>query len=205
MPDILVFYATTEGQTRRIADHLASKLRLAGLTSATIDVSNTDQVPLDWQNARGAVIGASLHLGRYQRAAARFARAHHDELNAVPSAFFGVSLSAASQNASEAAAAQTLAQNFVDSCGWRPRRVASFAGRLAYSQYGFLKRLLMGFIASREGGPTDVSRDHELTDWDAVDRFARAIADDVLDVSRSRWRGATKRLTVNKECSSLAR
>ena len=31
-------------------------------------------------------------------------------------------------------------------------------------------------IAKKEGGPTDTSRDHELTNWDEVDRLGREMA-----------------------------
>jgi len=31
-------------------------------------------------------------------------------------------------------------------------------------------------ISKRKGGPTDTSRDHEFTDWTAVDRFAHQFA-----------------------------
>jgi menaquinone-dependent protoporphyrinogen oxidase len=54
--------------------------------------------------------------------------------------------------------------------------MACFAGRLAYTQYGFVKRQLMKWIARKEGGATDASHDWEYTDWDAVDRFADALA-----------------------------
>jgi menaquinone-dependent protoporphyrinogen oxidase len=50
------------------------------------------------------------------------------------------------------------------------------AGRLAYTQYGILTRLLMTWIARRQGGPTDTSRDHELTNWDEVARLADTVA-----------------------------
>ena len=48
-----------------------------------------------------------------------------------------------------------------------------FAGALVYTRYGWLKKRLMRSIAKRDGSDTDMSRDHEYTDWDAVDEFAR--------------------------------
>jgi menaquinone-dependent protoporphyrinogen oxidase len=55
--------------------------------------------------------------------------------------------------------------------------ILSVAGRLAYREYNVLVRFLIKRIAKKEGGPTDTSRDHELTDWDAVDRLGREMAD----------------------------
>jgi menaquinone-dependent protoporphyrinogen oxidase len=60
-----------------------------------------------------------------------------------------------------------------------------FAGKLAYTQYGVLTRWLMRRIAAREGGPTDTSRDHDLTDWVAVRDFALAVAADARRLERS--------------------
>jgi len=37
-------------------------------------------------------------------------------------------------------------------------------------------RFVMKQIARKTGSPTDTSRDHELTDWAAVDRFAGELA-----------------------------
>jgi Flavodoxin domain len=59
--------------------------------------------------------------------------------------------------------------------GWHSGQVVCFAGRLAYTQYGFVKRFIMRQIARREGGPIDVTRDHELTRWDEVARFADVV------------------------------
>ena len=50
------------------------------------------------------------------------------------------------------------------------------AGRLAYTQYGLLKRFVMRRIALKAGGPVDTSRDHEMTDWDQVRDVAAELA-----------------------------
>ena len=50
-----------------------------------------------------------------------------------------------------------------------------FAGALVYTQYGWFKRRVMRVIARREGGDTDMTHDHEYTDWQAVEQFARDV------------------------------
>ncbi len=52
----------------------------------------------------------------------------------------------------------------------------NFAGALRYSEYGWMMKRVMKSIARREGNDTDTSRDHEYTDWPAVDRFANDVA-----------------------------
>ena len=48
------------------------------------------------------------------------------------------------------------------------------AGALKYVEYDYFKRWMMKRIAEEEDGPTDTSRDHELTDWPALDEFVDA-------------------------------
>ncbi len=177
METVPVFYATTEGQTRRIADEIASTLREQGLVSEARDVSVA--VPVDWVNVAGVVLGAPIYAGRHQKIAVDFATSEAGHLSVRPSAFFSVSLSAGSRNPAEVDAAHALAKGFVSAVGWQPLRLACFAGKLAYTRYGFVKRQIMRFIAWREGAPTDARRDYEFTDWTAVRRFALDVAEDV--------------------------
>jgi menaquinone-dependent protoporphyrinogen oxidase len=60
----------------------------------------------------------------------------------------------------------------LDATGLDPDVVGLFAGALAYRRYGWFKRHLMRSIARRQGGDTDMTRDFEYTDWDAVTEFA---------------------------------
>lgn len=174
--DVPVFFATTEGQTRRIAERLAQDLRDQGLISSAFEVNSEEAASIDWSSVRGALLGASLHMQRHQRRAYRFVGAHIDELNRLPTAFFSVSLAAASANPDEKAAALRIAEAFPDHQGWKPSMVLSVAGRLAYTKYGFLKKRLMQRIARKEGAPVDASRDYEMTNWEKVDRLAMALA-----------------------------
>jgi menaquinone-dependent protoporphyrinogen oxidase len=176
MFDVPVFYASSEGQTRRIAERVAERLRGCGLASGAIDVSSSEAATIDWRAVRAAVVGASLHIGRHQASAVGFVTRHRAALNAVPSAFFSVSMAAGSRHRAEVDAARAIAAEFLSATGWHPATMVCFAGRLAYTQYGFFTRQLMRWIAWKEGGATDASRDWEYTDWEAVDRFADAVA-----------------------------
>jgi menaquinone-dependent protoporphyrinogen oxidase len=128
---------------------------------------------------QGALVGASLHAGKHQKAADRFVRAHASDLNVVPATFFSVSLSAASKNQKEVDAAESLARAFPVARGWTPATIASVAGCLAYREYGFFIRWVIKRIARKEGAPTDTSRDHELTNWTQIEKLAREMANRV--------------------------
>jgi menaquinone-dependent protoporphyrinogen oxidase len=187
MDRVPVFYATSEGQTRRIAEAIASTLREQGFDSEPVELSRRAPAP-DWAALAGAVVGASIHAGRHQRAAVRFVRDHARRLQALPAAFFSVSLSAGSKNPAEVTAARGIAAKFLAAAEWRPARIACVPGALAYTKYGFVTRWMMRRIAAREGAPTDTSRDYEFTDWAAVRSFALGVAADVRAASQ-RTRG----------------
>ena len=59
---------------------------------------------------------------------------------------------------------------FCDESGWIPERTERVAGCLQYREYDVFTRLLMRVIAHRHGGSTDTSHDHDLTDYEQVDR-----------------------------------
>jgi menaquinone-dependent protoporphyrinogen oxidase len=99
--EVPVLFASTEGQTALIAIRLAAVLHEHGLDSQAIDVSTPEAEAIDWSRVHGALVGASLHMGRHQKSAAHFVHEHAAHLNAVPSAFFSVSLAAASKNATK--------------------------------------------------------------------------------------------------------
>ena len=173
--DIPVFYATTEGQTRRIAERLAAIFREKGFTSRALDVASSNADYVDWSRVRAAVVGASLHAHRHQRSAEAFVREHAGDLNAHPSAFVSVSLAAISPMSAERDAAAQIASQLPARSGWHPNDIVCVGGRLAYTQYGFLTRFIMKHIARRHGMTTDSSRDYEFTNWDAVARLADAV------------------------------
>ena len=170
---ILVLYGTTEGQTRKIATFLADVFAAHGEGAALVDATASQANP---QSFSSALIAASLHEGRYQSAVVDFARRNHDALNAMPTAFVSVSLSAASQDPEDLEGLSACVADFEQRTGWRPGEVHHVAGAFRFSQYDFLKRWAMKYVAYRRGQPTDASKDYELTDWEAL----RACAGDFL-------------------------
>ena len=60
--------------------------------------------------------------------------------------------------------------------GWQPALAVSLAGAMSYTRYNPLMRWMLRRMSRAEGGPTDTSRDHEMTDWSEVRGFADTFA-----------------------------
>lgn len=169
MAGLLIVYGTTEGQTRKIAERMADRVRERGHEVALHDATLLPE-GLDVGAFAAVIVAGSLHIGRHQSAVEHFVRHHLETLQNRPSAFVSVSLSAAG-DAEEQQDAREAAEGFLAQAGWRPTRVHLAAGAFRYTQYDFFKRWMMKRIARRKGAPTDTSQDWELTDWAELDRF----------------------------------
>ena len=55
MSELPVFFATTDGQTRRIAEAFAAHARFLGVDSHAIDVTSAQAADFSWVGVRAAV------------------------------------------------------------------------------------------------------------------------------------------------------
>jgi menaquinone-dependent protoporphyrinogen oxidase len=168
MHEVTVLFATTEGQTARIAEHIAAQLRRRG---HRVEVAPASSDQLELTTCAGVIIGASVHYGHHPAWLARLLRAR--DLRGLKSAFFSVSLGAKKR----------YATRFLRRARWTPDLVGVFRGALLYSKYGPLKRLVVRTFAAIAGHDTDTSRDYEYTEWKAVERFASAFSETLTSAS----------------------
>jgi menaquinone-dependent protoporphyrinogen oxidase len=175
MANVLIVYATKEGQTETIARHAADCLRARGHFVELVDADRREARELGRFDA--VIIGAPIHARGYPRSIVRFARERAAFLDSVSAAFFSVGLAVMSHKSDGRAQTMKIIEQFTQRTGFRPQRVELFAGALRYSRYNFLVRALMRYISAKEGGDTDTSRDYEYTDFDAVERFALEFVD----------------------------
>ena len=172
MAQVLIVYGTAYGQTERIVRRIRAEL---ARQNHTVSIFKGDEIPadLDLGKYQGFIIAASVIRNQHQRYMRNFVRRHAPLLSRVPTAF--VSVSGAAQ-ASPAQAGEYV-EAFLHETGLHPAFIQSFAGAMAYTRYGFFLRWVTRLVSGLRGGPTDTSRDHDMTDWEAVDRFANEIAE----------------------------
>ena len=181
--NLLLVYGTTEGQTRKIARFVAD--HLAQLGHQTELLNAIDATPaIDPRDFDAVIIAASVHEGRYQLAVIHFTREHLAAIATRPNAFLSVSLAAAGDDKEDVDGLTKCVTNFTHETGWTPNATKHVAGAFRYTSYDFLKRWAMKYIAYRKGGPTDTSRDYELTDWDDLARFVNSFVKDSAGARR---------------------
>lgn len=167
---VLIVYGTTEGQTRKICEQIGTWMRDAG---AQVDLIDSTIVPdeMNLQIYDAFIAAGSLHQAKHQASLAHFIQAHEAGLKGLPSAFLSVSLTAISKDEKHRADAQKCIDQFIEQTGWHPTITKPVAGALKYTQYDWLRRMVMRSIVKKEGGDIDTSRDYEYTDWEDLKVF----------------------------------
>ncbi len=174
MRRILLAYASSHGQTRKIAEAIAAELRDRGnLVELTSVFAGPPPSPHEYD---AVVLGSRIQNGRHAEPMIAYIKQWRSALRDLPSYFFSVSASAANQTKLDP---HDYLERLFTQTRWRPREAVAIGGALAYRQYGIMLRFVMKLLARRAGHPTDTSRDHELTDWSKVKRFAQGIAADL--------------------------
>ncbi len=173
---ILAVYGSNYGQTEAVIRRIAQALEALG---HEVNVFKGDSVPASVvvEDYGAVVVGASILVGKYQDYIRDFVTRNLPALQARPTAF--VSVNGGNPESSpewQVQAAQYVA-TFLQATGWAPRWTAKFGGALRFRHYGIVTRWIMKMISRRSGGPTDTSREYEFTDWEAVDRFGREVAE----------------------------
>lgn len=169
-----LLFVTRYGQTARIATRIAEEIRAQG--QAVDLLAGKPAFPSKLDAYRRVVLGGPIYVGKLPNELLKWAEVHAAELQAKDLAVFSVSLNAADERPEARPVDREILDRFCARFGLRPRVSATLKGALPYTKYGFFKRALLKRISRAAGGPTDTSRDYEMTDWDEVAAFARECA-----------------------------
>jgi menaquinone-dependent protoporphyrinogen oxidase len=174
---VLICYATTDGQTQKVAEYIAEAVRKKGHQADVFDANTAEGVdPSEYQ---AVILAGSVHIGRYQTAFTHRIRYWREALSAVPTAFVSVSLAAASNDPHVHAEIDECAQHMLKEVGLQPAVTIHVAGAMRFSEYDFFRRWLMRLAAKQMGKDVDPTKDQEFTDWDAlatsIDRFLASV------------------------------
>ena len=172
MANILIVYGTTEGHTRKIAQHIGGFIREMGHNAEVLDSADVrEEFKADGFNS--FIVMGSLHQGNHQRSLVHFVKKHREELKLAPSAFLSISLTAASKDGDHLEELQECVDRFTEETEWTPTKWIPVAGALKYIEYDWFKRMILKSISKKAGGDTDTSKDYEYTDWAELEAFVK--------------------------------
>ena len=184
MKSVAIVYATREGQTKKVAERVASGLR-GRRFHVWVKNAADRQAPIDLNQCDAAILAASVHRSEHESEMVRFVKEHKARLESIPTAFLSVNLSEAiverpgqSQERREhfEVAVREAINRFVEETGWHPNHIKAIAGALPYSKYNLVIRFILKRVAKSAGADTDTTHDYEYTDWAAVDHFVEELA-----------------------------
>ncbi len=166
----LILFSTREGQTAKIAHHIAEQLG-----EQQCELMDLHQVEtLDLQQYNKVIIGASIRYGHFNRKLYQFINKYAGQLSAMNAAFYSVNLTARKPG-KDTPQGSVYIRTFVKKSPWQPNLIGVFAGALYYPRYSWFDRVMIRFIMTMTGGETDTSKEVEYTDWNKVTEFSRQI------------------------------
>lgn len=172
--NILIVYATREGQTQKIAEQISRVLIELGIN---VEIHNAkESFDFHIESFDLVLFGASIHSGKVEKELLEFIQEHRNEIRQKQNAFFLVQLASATsdpklRNEKMAKARRQLDEQLYFSFD----RIELISGALKYSKYSFFIKWIMKHISKQAGGDSDTSKDYEYTDWKQVEDFAREL------------------------------
>jgi menaquinone-dependent protoporphyrinogen oxidase len=178
MQNILIVYATREGQTEKVAAQVQQYLENANHRVRLVNAQDRAALDaIDLQAFDQLIFGASMHAGGLEKEIVSFINTHQDEIRAKERSFFLVLLSAATKDKGRREASlQEAANRMVEKLRVTFEDTEMIAGALMYSKYPLPVRWIMKRIARQTGEATDTSKDYEYTDWQQVKQYAMRLA-----------------------------
>lgn len=173
---MLLYYATRDGQARRIAERISSRLAEAGISACLQNLADTAPEPSALQGDTPVVLVAAVRYGRHLPEADDFLERYSALAAQPPLVLLSVNLTARKPGKSTPEGNAYL-RAIIRRRRLQPAIASAIAGRLDYPRYRWFDRQMIRFIMKLTGGPTDPAVQVEFTDWKQVDDLARRIAD----------------------------
>lgn len=172
VPTLIVF-STVDGHTLKICRRIQQLLERR--SHEVVLVAVDDALRMDCSKFDKIVLGASVRYGKHRPSLYEFVAKNREHLARVPSAFFSVS-AVARKPGKDTPDRNPYFRKFTRLSGWSPPLAATFGGKIDYSRYPLLDRLIIQFIMGITRGPTDPKVVVDFTDWGAVDAFAERVS-----------------------------
>jgi len=173
-PSIAIYFASHDGQTRKIVDRLVEHLGARGVGAITTDLSAATSPVID-TGADIVLLAAAVRYGFHLPAARRFLARLRTEVPETRIAVVSVNLTARKPGR-QSAEGNVYLRNWLKRTGLRPALAVAVAGRLDYPAYSWFDRMMIRAIMSISGGPTNPATTVEYTDWAEVENLSQKLA-----------------------------
>lgn len=171
-----LFYATRDGQSRRIAERIAEHLAGQTIIVHPKDLgAETPSEPL-LESADLIVLVTAIRYGKILPEALGFLAAYQ-RLQKKPKLVFLVVNLTSRKPGKETPEGSVYIRKAIKKYELAPAFARAIPGRLDYQRYTWRDRQLIRFIMFLTKGPTDLRTNIEYTPWDVVDDIAAKIAD----------------------------
>lgn len=171
-----LYYATRDGQSRRIAERIADRLAERGVPVSPQGLAGALPAAQELEQARLVTLVAAVRYGRHLPEGEKFLALYQRLRAPPPLVFLSVNLTARKPG-KDTAEGNVYLRRLIARRRLAPALALALPGRLDYPRYGWLDRQAIRFIMSLTGGPTDPKTSVEFTAWDAVDDVALRIAE----------------------------
>lgn len=172
---MLLYYASHDGQSRRIARRIAGRLAELDIAATPQDLAEVAPSAADLAQAPLVAAVLAIRYGKHLAQSQRLIDAYRACSSPPPLALASVCLTARKAG-KDTAVGNVYLRKFLARNRLAPALAVAIAGRLDYPRYRFFDRWAIRFIMLMTGGPTDPTTTVEFTDWAKVDAFADEIA-----------------------------
>jgi len=176
---ILVTYDTSDGQTEKVAHHVARQIERRGQAARLVNLDSPDDKSEIGDFDASFIIGA-VHGGQHSQRLTEFVRSSKQSIERTSNAFLSVSLSAASHETTDKLDAEAFMQEFERETGWTPQYSMQVAGALHERQFGWFQRTIVRVLLKQRNIVPEPSGETELTNWPALDDFVRMFVEQVV-------------------------
>jgi menaquinone-dependent protoporphyrinogen oxidase len=175
MPENLpLFYATRDGQARRIATRIEARLAEQAVAAHIVDLAAGLPSLDDLRQAPVVVLVAAVRYGRHLRAATRFLALYQALRSPPPLVLVSVNLTARKPG-KDTAEGNPYLRKLIGRYRLAPAIAVAIGGRLDYARYRWWDREIIRLIMRLTGGPTDPGTAIDYASPEAIDSVAARI------------------------------
>lgn len=171
-----VFYASRDGQAKRIAEQISVHLGRCNIEACARNSKTQPASAKDIESMPFFILIAAIRYGRHLKEAEQAMDAYMKASVKPPLALASVNLTARKPG-KDGAENNPCLSKWIARRELEPELKAVFAGKLDYPKYLWWERLAMQMIMTVSGGETDSRATIEYTNWDAVSEWAAKIAE----------------------------